>query len=62
MTDMTEPALEHISNFKIQPRKEPWYRAGKEDDFSIRKKILREGCRGIYREVIECRNVRLKDF
>jgi len=36
--------------------KEPWYRAGKEDDYNIKKKILREGCRNVYREVVECRN------
>jgi hypothetical protein len=40
--------------------REPWYRAGKEDDYSIKKKILRDGCRDVYREVVECKNDRSK--
>ena len=40
---------------------EPWYRAGKEDNFSVREKIVKGGCRDVYRGVVECRNDPSKD-
>ena len=35
-----------------------WYRAGEEDNFDISTKILRTGCRDVYRSLVECRNRR----
>lgn len=46
----------NMTDSKMEGESEPWYRAGKEDNFSIRDKILRTGCRDVNREIIECRN------
>lgn len=39
-----------------------WWRPTKEDGYSLEKKLLRTGCRGIQRKFLECSRSETTDF